>query len=466
MNLNESLPAYMARDYVLAPFRPQTGGFEGTGGVWTSKTRKYSLDLKCETAVVNATAYSSSNGCVVPLPYGPDGNDTIKAANGTEKAIRPYSGLYSAYEIDAGGFADFYLLNYCPKAANRTFFASFVKNKVKDTDPPNTPTVIFCEVSYYYQDVNATVYVAGLQVKEATALGPKTPFPENIMDTKVFEQSLSSGVQNYMGVRGPIPIYSWPSSRGTFARANVTQGSSDSSNNVLSYALGADPHPNFDAYLDPVIWGKTWEKAYRLLFARAMVDVLSPAYGTFDAVPGTMQYQTQAVIVVPAFTYVVQAILGVLVLVALALIVLSWSRRYNLNADPAELATVMSTFADSGSSVKSLAALKEQSDDEITSLLEHKKFALTRENGHTALRRIGDNGNIETDAMQTRLLPTNATNEMGEVMNHRQTPMEYRTWFAVAFLIANVLLLVAVVVVERRAAPRGKFSIPFFKESS
>src|SRR5262245_36696799 len=76
MYLNESLPPYMARDFILAPFRPSTGGSAGVNGTWTARTRLYSVDMKCEVAGSNDTYYTSSDGCAVPKPYQPTGNAT------------------------------------------------------------------------------------------------------------------------------------------------------------------------------------------------------------------------------------------------------------------------------------------------------------------------------------------------------------------------------------------------------
>jgi hypothetical protein len=143
--LNETLPPYMTRDYVLAPFKPQGMGLEqyGKNETWTANTTLYSLDVHCETPKLEQGApnwkyngseyvlsgtysqqYTSTSGCKLPFSYyRMVGNETIGPNYGipnqevfnTKEFTSIFIGYYST------DFADFYLKGHCPESANHTW---------------------------------------------------------------------------------------------------------------------------------------------------------------------------------------------------------------------------------------------------------------------------------------------------------------------------------------------------------
>lgn len=134
--LNETLPPYMTRKYVLAPFKPSDIArniFDGRGN-YTAPTTLYQLDLTCEEASKEVDkfekiSYSSSYGCTTRM--GLDGNSTAGYSLFSSKiyAVREYVGNYVGYYrgVDTSRRLAGPL---CPETANTTFFASFGKSKV------------------------------------------------------------------------------------------------------------------------------------------------------------------------------------------------------------------------------------------------------------------------------------------------------------------------------------------------
>lgn len=134
--LNESIPAYMARNYTLAPFAPSENDVSiNAQGNYTASTTMYHLDLSCEEASHGTDSNggktrNATNGCYFNL--GPDGNVTKGDYDG--RHIRDYNVLYAGYHN--GGYADYYLSSYCPRTENTTFYVAFAKSKVKTSHKP------------------------------------------------------------------------------------------------------------------------------------------------------------------------------------------------------------------------------------------------------------------------------------------------------------------------------------------
>jgi hypothetical protein len=137
--LNETLPPYMTRSYILAPFKPSdtTRNIFDSRGNYTAPTTMYRLDLTCEEASkevdkFGTISYSSSNGC--STVQGLDGNSTLGYSQthipSTIYAVREYVGSYIGYH--RGAYASKYLIGpLCPETANTTFYAAFGKSKVR-----------------------------------------------------------------------------------------------------------------------------------------------------------------------------------------------------------------------------------------------------------------------------------------------------------------------------------------------
>jgi hypothetical protein len=137
--LNETLPQYMTRRYMLAPFEPSkstTDDFEGRGN-YTAPTTMYNMNLSCEdvSRISEPTLelprwiyYNSSTGC--NYFRGLDGNDTLGEMKeyGPIQDVKEYMGRYAGFYV--GGTDSWSLEPFCPKTANSTFYAAIAKSKV------------------------------------------------------------------------------------------------------------------------------------------------------------------------------------------------------------------------------------------------------------------------------------------------------------------------------------------------
>ena len=73
---------------------------------------------------------------------------------------------------------------------------------------------------------------------------------------------------------------------------------------------------------------ETYQQAYRLLFARAMTDILKLNYTTVTSeATGARAQCTQVVTLKPVFTYLVEGLLGIVTVAVLALCYLDMTQR-------------------------------------------------------------------------------------------------------------------------------------------
>ncbi|KAF2179852.1 hypothetical protein K469DRAFT_730476 [Zopfia rhizophila CBS 207.26] len=452
--LNETLPAYMSRNYTLAPFKALGNDADTrSSGTWTATTQLYSLDLQCEEATQTTTdtfpIYNSSNGCSWSL--GLNGNATIgdneSSLNSSFLVTKAFSGTYVGYWNDIG-FADYSLGGSCPAEANHIFYAAFTRNKEKKADPPNNMTAIFCQPFYYSRDINATVDISSRSPRDIVPLGPKRQLDPEMFNTTVFESQLNSGMGK-RGVRGALPIKNMPSYVERLESTNMSMMSGSAAiHPMATQAVAAGNRPLAD-YLDPKILGESYETAYRLLFVRAMADVLDGNFSSTKQTFGQRELTSQAVILVPVFTISVQVLLGLVSISALALLYLSVTRDRKLRSDPSTIASVMSLVADNQPLLENFENLDCCTMEGIEETLQHKRFELVSDDVRTGIAEIslgaptvdGDNLPARQDSQKDIAKPVR--------------PVEFRLLMAVPFVGLHVVLAVILGVLFIKSQPNG-----------
>jgi hypothetical protein len=340
--LDERLPPFMTREAAFTPFKlaelQTTHKDESLTGVTTA----FSVDVKCETAVRNDAEkiLTSSQGCryeYVGL-YGPSWTDVV-GVDVLGDDIKEYTPFYAGYS-GGGGNVNYYMSSSCPKNASNIFFVALRRNRQSADDPPPPITGLFCETAYHQQEVLATVRRADGKIMESVDLGPRAVIPSELFNTSTFEEQISNARQ-LNKVRGALPTTDWPDQRPQLANLPITTaGSLPEMSNIFGLAVGAYPR-NFEDYMDAETLASSFQAAYRLLFARAMVDVLAADYGDSSTMNGTRVYQTEAVRVVQHFAYAVEAVLGIVALMAFALLAVTWFDIVNLRTDPDSLSALM-----------------------------------------------------------------------------------------------------------------------------
>jgi hypothetical protein len=478
----------MARNYTLAPFEPSTheDSLVGSQSTWTGETMMYSLDLSCvpsspiwETSTgsglppaaemfLNHTDIDLSdvlppstpenviyrtNGCNVTV--GLTGNLTL--GDNVDKAtplftVKQYTGMHIGY-WNYNGYADYYLQGLCPPERNATFYAAFAKSKKRDQDPPNDVTAIFCEPIYYQQRVNATVDRVSRSPIQVTKIGEKQPLDKNIFNATHWEAQMTTGSSGYE-VRGDgMPTITIPDYVGYIADTNVSIGTGSMANSVtqplvgLSLAVSELP---LEDYLDWKVLSKSYADAYRLIFARTMVEILGNDFASTVDMAGYQQYTTEAVVLEPVFVYIVEGLLGMISLATIMLLYLSITRKRHLRSDPSTIASVMSLVADNEPLLAGFESLDCCTNPEVNKALENQRFRLRDEGERFGIEVLCPDTDTSTEA-QTSPRCSNTVREIAKPVR----PKEFRLWTAVPFVGLFVALSIALAVIFVRAQANG-----------
>jgi hypothetical protein len=336
--LDERLPPFMTRDAAFAPFELETSRMPHANETWTAKTMSYGLDVTCESAMLDSDdGWSSSQGCHVPESFGP-GADVI-GVDESGDVVKKYTPFFAGFSGD-GGNVNYYLEPYCPGNASHVFMIALRQNRESADDPPAPMTRLFCETHYHQHSVTATIQQDGGSVVQSTDAGLKAPLSPELFNTSVFEDQISNGIQQSK-VRGVLPSSAWPDQRPQLAKLPLTVADSfQEMTNIFGLAVGAYPR-DFDDYMDPQVLTTAVQAAHRLLFARAMVDVLADGYQQTESIAGTRVYNAEAVRIVKRFAHAVEAVLGIVALMAAMVIAVTWCNVINLRTDPDSLSALM-----------------------------------------------------------------------------------------------------------------------------
>lgn len=441
MWLNETLQPFMTRDFVLAPFGPSmTSGLDSNEEIWLGNTTLYSVNVTCEPALpshnyVNETITNNTWGCsfVMPPPR------TVPCSNSSKIYDTLYVG-YSNYD----GSADYYLSDgSCPPNASQTFYAQWSKalipgpqfNSLSALQQPQNANVTsrWCQSSYYTQSVLATVAVPNMQVLDYVVLGSAESLSTDLFNVTDFEASMSMGHQDN-DLRTGFPSMSFPNQDSFLLDSLLNL---DYLPKMAPFAIGANQLP-FDDYLDPDALDESYQSAYRLLFARQMSNVLSSQLDSGSTSTGRRQYTTQAIVVVPPFAYVVEALLGMDAIFALVLLMSSLRRKVNLMSDPATVSALMSISANDMSLLRKLGLLERYDSKSLDETLEACRFALTQESDNETTLKL-------VDGVKLRLIPQRPLNAKSNPLEDRVAgvrPLEFKWKTGLVFFVIQAFLFI------------------------
>ncbi|KAF2826872.1 hypothetical protein CC86DRAFT_445792 [Ophiobolus disseminans] len=464
--LNETLPPYMARNYTLAPFQSDDEGSVFADGTYTAPTTMYSLNLDCEEAIPkyftklssqgskNVTtlySHSSTNGCTVAAGKL-DGNLTIgedSAGSTGITSIKQYTGQYIGYH--SGERADYYLSSRCPESENTTFYAAFAKSKIRAEDPPQKSTAVFCQARYWRQEVSATVDTETKAPLRTEPLAPRQPLEWHVFNTTSFETYLSAntfGYQKFVDNRQGnkiVPGASAPKYWDLVAETNlsITSGSGSFLPPMTGLAIGIGTRP-WEDYLDWRILSTAYADAYRLIFARAMVDVLNFGSPQTKKVQGLQTITTEAVVLEPVFVHVVVGLLGVVSIATIALLILSLIRQRNLQYDPSTIASVMALVADSQPLLSDLAKVDCCTMEDVQGVIGCKRYKLVHDG----------TGSIITTFVASEEPNQQALDNPASIAKPVR-PIEFSRWVALPFIALFIILAVLLGIIYSLAHLQG-----------
>lgn len=467
--LNESLPPFMTKDYILDAFRPSEGPkLDSSNTTYTGHTNLYSVDLSCHQALLwnnsGIMTYNSTGGCNFGAPpYRPvGGNDTSK----------PFDTLYAGYQNE-NGFAEYYLSDTCDETFFHTFFVRWSKStpaaieNVDDSsgfDPTQAKEAsLFCSPVYYQQPVNATIVMGTHAVVDVVPVGQKSDLPSNLFNISTFEWAMNSGKGEF-AARGDFPTTGFPDQKLQLSDMPLNLAYIPK---MSPFAIATLQRP-LDDYLDPAVLGMSYQAAYRLLFARQLSDILSRDQNLSTSSPGLRTYQTQGVVVVPAFAIAATVILGIVLVLLIGIIAITPRRENQLRHDPATLGSLMDLVAGESEITDLLSRSSNCDSDALDQSLRTTAFHLAANELQDDKPQLRLRKDLKLKSMQLRSgkkLGEKATSDptvttTDDIPPRGIRPMEMKQVMGVIFFIVQVAAFIAFLVLYIMAKDRkGRTSL-------
>jgi hypothetical protein len=447
--LDESLPPYMTRDFLLAPFGPTNDAalqISASSETWTSVTERYGVNTTCETPIPwisdGVNYINSTWGCHFPPPPP----RTISDSNNTNDV---FDTLYIGYSNDDGS-ADYYLSlgGICPKNETSTFIIQWSKalisgtvfnslNSSEQAVNANT-TTRWCRSTYYAQDVQATIALPKKNVLSYHTLGDPRPLPSNIFNTSDFEAAMSMGHDRNIS-RLDFPTVNWPNQQSFLLNLSLNL---EYLPKMAPFAIGATQLP-MDDYLNPAVLDESYQAAYRILFSRQMVNVLSPNLDPSSVTFGERRYVTQAIVLVPAFTYVVEAFLATVILLAASLCYWSFRRPLNLQSDPSTISAAMSLVSDDEHLLSQFKRHDRSSNKEMDEAFSSTRFQLLPSQASEPGFRLTQYPDFRSDSSDFDMLSKETQENLDDTVKGVQ-PTEFKLKTGVAFFVFQLGLFVTI----------------------
>ena len=363
--LNETLPPYMTREYTLAPFNLSSAAGIGLEkeevGEWMAPTTMYGFDLQCEPA--GWDEFNSSLSCTEFSTLG--GNQTW---GNRGISVKPIVGG-SHWRVPFMG----YYIDVCPPEKVHTFYAAISRNTDGTVDPLQNVTAISCEPFYYEQSVNATVDSRTKAPIQVVTTSTKRPLSADKFNTTWMLDLLEVGLVGVQARGDAFPDNFMPSWYDQMLDTGLSWPTNTNPMTSMAVAIENRPLPD---YIDWRVLADAYQKAWGLLFARAMVDALGVEAATLDQVDGWRTVTTDAVVLEPIFTYIVEGLLGVVSIVASILLFISCTRRTALHSNPSTVASVMSLVAENEALLADFAGLDCCTSEQLHELVRARIYKL------------------------------------------------------------------------------------------
>lgn len=398
---NASLPPFATPEYAILPFRPAKTTQIKPNETWTGKSTRLSADLKCAPATIqqfhdNSTYPSpisilftnEAKDCSYNLtrkynaynqmfPFKEDWN-TLFVSHGKNPRFVPPGFMLDDYTLSSGGA-------HCPN--NHTSLALWGRKMALSETEINEGgllqwystdwAVIFCEPVYEQQPVQVTVQANTGAVLSVESLGEKTVFTG--VNETYFEDLMSVGINAvntsamevamYPNAVGAYP-FAPPDHQFQLGRKFNETISIYNTHGLTGFGLAGEKPDELESLLDPVKLGEMFARAYKLLFAMAVVGELS----TFES-PTTKDllfertFLVEAVTVNAIFARLIEAAIGLLLLLSFGLIYTTWNRTCCLAHDPSSIAAGMTAIAGSPGVISDMQNSEWTGEEELVSTL-------------------------------------------------------------------------------------------------
>jgi len=255
----------------------------------------------------------------------------------------------------------------CTEEFSNNYLAVYATSKGWNSTDPLDRTMsefhsFFCKPSYEIEQMSVTVKASNGAIIEAKSLPTPVFSSKNISDvfnTTLFEYLIGNGINPL------IDSYVYSGTKRATDLPNLLTVEQYSRTkdipivwpltNMAPFAMGLNNLPLEDL-ADPENLRRTFEKAHQLLFATA-ISTLSREYpnGQFSMITDGLKHdRPAAIVIVRTICIIVEVVLGIVALLALALYVVTKRRLSSLQYNPASIADLMSMIPPDASLAKDM----------------------------------------------------------------------------------------------------------------
>lgn len=331
--LQRAYPAFTTPGYALMPFEPSEP-IDGNVANFTGTTTKYWTDLKCWPATVKNRIKSMPGTFDYLNGMGCNASDI--AANHEIPAANPYKMYYIGYQGSPWG--EYALSGTCSSDASNQFLATW--SLFENATNTVNMSAVFCETSYYKQQVSALVQLPGYVPvdDQVTPLSAPEPLHVTEFNTSALEYLIANGMSS-VNVPREFPFTHLLDYT---ARLYQPQSGLDFPlSPMLGLVLGLHNY-TIDSYSNETLLGDSFREAHKMIFSVAFHTMLVKSTDTSspDQV-GNAYVVKYGIIVSRLFSAIVEGTLGVVTVLILVLLWVCHGNPTMLSSDPASLGSLI-----------------------------------------------------------------------------------------------------------------------------
>lgn len=383
--LGQSFPPFTTPDYAILPFYIDNDpGASQQQLNWTAQTTKLWAEVDCWPAKTRRALpskvdwyFDSGKGCTT---------------KGTFKATPNLVMNYVAYPSTP--YVEWSLQDphACPATTNSThqFLAIWADTTLPSHTPANsslTPevniTALFCQPTYYKQQVMASVVTDGFKPQDGfiQPISPRETLTEQEFNSTAFEFLIFAGMP-----MEPLLLFSrdfpFDNALELGNRVDKTGLLAPVNSTMVGYALGGQNEPA-TRYSDPNTLHEAFYRAYKFLFTIAVDRLLSNETGVANST-AVSSFQQSGIVVSRLFSAIVESLL---LLVAIFTMNLAWichRSTSSLNSNPSSISRLVAIFRNGPETSELFRPVDHADEKSLREMFQRDKFRLTRSDSNDA----------------------------------------------------------------------------------
>ncbi|KAL7918587.1 hypothetical protein ACQKWADRAFT_303701 [Trichoderma austrokoningii] len=379
--IGQPFPPFTTADYATLPFYIDNDpGASQQQLNWTATTTQLWTELDCwpaqfqrQVAAPTQWDFQNGQGC----------NTTVN--------LDPFASLNMYYiGYHTSPYVDYNLADSvrCPATENSThqflaIWASTAGSSNISVTPKVNVTALFCQPSYYKQQVTVTVVTDGYKPQNTSIqpVSPRETLSEKEFNSTSFEFLIATGMpmEQILDITRDFPFEQVVELEPRLDRTNLTMPVS----NMVGYAL-AGRNELATPYRDPSALHQAFNRAHKYLFAIAVNQLLSNETTVGGNSTAVSSFQQSGIIVSRLFSALVE---GLLVLVAIFTIGLLWTCHTStsyLNANPSSIARLVAIFRNGPETNELFRPVDHADEKSLRRLFQRDTFRLVRSDNNDA----------------------------------------------------------------------------------